>query len=268
MVINMNKKYFFFDIDGTLTDEKTKQVVPSALWTLHALMRAGHFVALASGRAHYKAIGFMREIGLSHMVCNGGVGLVINDILVENKPLDYPQALALYRKAKQFGYGVVAMLDDSIKVFSDDNLFMQQCGGRKEPTEYIIDKDFDSSKVDQIYKLYISVPIEKEAEFMADSQLGSLRYEKEYLMIQYDCKKDGIIEMMNHIHGDLKDVVVFGNDTNDLAMFDPRWTNIAMGNACEALKQQATYVCLDNVDDGIYHACRQFGWIDETYGEK
>lgn len=261
----MDKKYFFFDIDGTLTDEKTKQVVPSALWTLHALERAGHFVALASGRAHYKAIGFMQDIGLHNMVCSGGVGLVINDTLVENKPLDYELALALYRKAKQCGYGVVAMLDDSIKVYSDNDLFMRQCGGRKEATEYIIDNDFDPSQVNEIYKLYICVPLEKEKDLMSDSQLGSLRYEKEYLMIQHDCKKEGIMKMMQYIHGDYKDVVVFGNDTNDLAMFDPQWINIAMGNACDALKQQATYVCLDNVADGIYHACRKFGWIEETY---
>lgn len=49
----MKKKYFFFDIDGTLTDRTTGKVVKSALETLKKLEAEGHFVAIATGRAHY-----------------------------------------------------------------------------------------------------------------------------------------------------------------------------------------------------------------------
>ena len=52
----MNKKYFFFDIDGTLTDKSTGKIVPSAQLALNELQKAGHFVAIATGRAHYKAV--------------------------------------------------------------------------------------------------------------------------------------------------------------------------------------------------------------------
>ncbi|MCF0109993.1 MAG: HAD hydrolase family protein, partial [Erysipelotrichaceae bacterium] len=57
------------------------------------------------------------------------------------------------------------------------------------------------------------------------------------------------------------DVVVFGDDYNDLVMFDKQWFSIAMGNACEELKQKADYVTDLNVNDGIYKACEHFGWI-------
>ena len=76
----MPKKYFFFDIDGTLTDRKTNKIVPSAQKALNLLQEAGHFVAIATGRAHYKCINFMKEVGLHNMVCCGGGGLVINDV--------------------------------------------------------------------------------------------------------------------------------------------------------------------------------------------
>ena len=46
----MSKKYFFFDIDGTLTDRSTGEVVPSALEAIHKLQEAGHFISLATGR--------------------------------------------------------------------------------------------------------------------------------------------------------------------------------------------------------------------------
>ena len=51
----MEKKYLFFDIDGTLTDRSTGEIVPSAREALTRLEENGHFVAIATGRAHYKA---------------------------------------------------------------------------------------------------------------------------------------------------------------------------------------------------------------------
>ena len=50
----MRKKYFFFDIDGTLTDNKT----------LDQLKANGHFVSIATGRAHYKAVSFTDKINI------------------------------------------------------------------------------------------------------------------------------------------------------------------------------------------------------------
>ena len=54
----MEKKFLFFDIDGTLTDRATGEIVPSAKEVLQRLEENGHFVAIATGRAHYKAENF------------------------------------------------------------------------------------------------------------------------------------------------------------------------------------------------------------------
>ena len=73
----MKKKYFFFDIDGTLTERISRKIVPSAQQALTELQKNGHFVAIATGRAHYKARAFMEEVGLHNMVCCGGAALVL-----------------------------------------------------------------------------------------------------------------------------------------------------------------------------------------------
>ncbi len=67
--------------------------------------------------------------------------------------------------------------------------------------------------------------------------------------------------MIKTIHGKVEDVVVFGDDYNDLVMFRPEWTSIAMGNACDALKKKADFVTKASYDDGIEYACRHYGWI-------
>lgn len=257
----MEKKYLFFDIDGTLTDNATKQIVPSALTALQELQKAGHFVAIATGRAHYKARPFMESVGLHNMVCCGGNGLVIEDELVVNTPLDRDQAIAVYHQARELGYGVLVMIDDSIDVYAEDDKFREQCGERREPTRYMIDPNFNIDQVKDIYKMYVSLPREEEDRLTLKETLGNLRFVEEYLMFQHDRKKEGIIDMMNHLGGDLHDVVVFGDDYNDLVMFDKTWFSIAMGNACDALKEKADYVTKRNVEDGIYAACKHFGWI-------
>lgn len=257
----MNKKYFFFDIDGTLTDNKTKEVVPSAKKAIELLIQNGHFVTIATGRAHYKARKVQQEIGVTNMVANGGNSFVINNQLIENIPLDSKKARMIYKDAKRLGYGVIAAINDSIEVYSDDLSFIKQTGWRLEPTKYFIDPAFDIDQIDTIYKLYIALPKEEETNFPLLDTLGHIRFEGNYIMFQPDNKIGGILNMMKHLQADIKDVVVFGDDYNDLVMFDNRWYSIAMGNAPDELKAKANFVTKKNTEDGIYYACKQHGWI-------
>ena len=102
----MEKKYFFFDIDGTLTDRSTGKIVPSAREALDRLEANGHFVAIATGRAHYKARKFTEANGFKNMVCCGGNGCVINNELVENIPLDKEGCLQIIHQSEELGYGL------------------------------------------------------------------------------------------------------------------------------------------------------------------
>ena len=257
----MNRKYFFFDIDGTLTDRETGMMVPSAGEAVRKLKEAGHFVAIATGRARYKGEKFRAGSGIDHMVCNGGHGIVINGRQVENRPLDYETCLALYREAVSLGYGVLVAMDDSEKVYADSFAFYDQVGIRKEPTTYIIDDRYDPADYDAIYKMYIAVPPEEENRLTLLHSLGSLRFEPEYLICQPDDKKGGILRMLELVGGKPEDVVVFGDDYNDLCMFDPRFYKVAMGNGCQELKDKADYVAPENIEDGIYRTCESHGWF-------
>lgn len=258
----MKRKYFFFDIDGTLTDRATGKIVPSAAEAVRKLEEAGHFVALATGRAFYKAVPFARENGFANMVCNGGHGIYKDGELKENRPIDYEKSLAIYRQARQLGYGVGVAVDDSAKIVMDSFDFYNQAGIRKEPTVYVIDESFDPANLDAIYKMYISIPAEEEDRLTLKDTVGHLRFEPEYLMFQPDAKKEGILRMLEYAGGDPEDVVVFGDDYNDLAMFADEFYRVAMGNStCQELLDRASYVADKNVNDGIYKACEDNGWF-------
>ena len=229
----MEKKYFFFDIDGTLTDRSTGKIVPSAREALDRLEANGHFVAIATGRAHYKARKFTEANGFKNMVCCGGNGCVINN----------------------------EALDDTKDVYMTDDKFLRQVGKRKEPTRYIIDDMLDIDSVDAIYKIYVAIPKEEEEKLTKKELIGHLRFEPEYLMFQPDNKRGGIVKMMEYLGADIKNVVVFGDDYNDMDMFCKDWFSIAMGNGCQDLKDMASYVTDTNINDGIKKACEHFEWI-------
>lgn len=257
-----SKKYYFFDIDGTLTDKDTGIVVPSAREALSRLQDNGHFVALCTGRAQYKARLILEDLGLTNMVCCGGGGIVLNNQIIKNEPLDIKKVRTLINECENSNIGYLITRDDSEKAYHKDNLFVEQSGGRYEPTHYVFDKNLDINATEPIYKAYVSVKPEDEHLLPSLNDIGHLRYVPQYLIIQHDKKDKGIIETMELLHADIKDVVVFGDDTNDLIMFDERWTSIAMGNATdEKLKEKANYVTDTSVNDGVKKACEHFGWI-------
>lgn len=258
----MNKKYFFFDIDGTLTDQKTGHIVPSAKRTIQKLQDNGHFVCIATGRAYYKTKAFAHEAGIHDIVSNGGAALTLNDQLVENRPLDHQKAVAICEEAQALGYGILISPNDSIDVVMINEDFIEQVGYRQEPTRYFLKKGLSYQDIENIYKIYIAIPQEKESELTLLDTLGHIRFVDCYLTYQHDEKEKGIERMIERIHGSLSDVVVFGDDYNDLVMFNEKWTCIAMGNACDELKQKADFVTKKNVEDGIEYACKHFGWID------
>ena len=180
-----------------------------------------------------------------------------------NLKSDLEKAKTIIRQAEELNIGILLMLDDSKKCYSKNDLFVQQVGPRQEPTEYIYDPYMDYESLKQIMKIYLSVSIEDEHKLTTKDLLGHLRYVKDYLMFQYDAKEKGIEAMIEHVHGNLEDVVVFGDGKNDLVMFDPRWTSVAMGNGCQELKEKATYVADLNVNDGIYKICEQMNWFEK-----
>lgn len=255
------KKYFFFDIDGTLTNIHTGQLVQSGLETLRQLEANGHFVAIATGRAYYKTIKAAADAGIRNFVANGGAALVINDKLIKNSPLDREKALTVIHEADDLGYGILVAVNDSTDVVMRDRRFLEQFGERREPTNYIYRPDIQYDDLEDIYKIYISIPQKEEYRMKNLDLLGHIRMGADYFWYQHDEKDQGIRDMMEYLGADLKDVVVFGDGENDMVMFRKEWTSIAMGNGDPRLLAIADYVTDAAEDDGIRNACLHYGWI-------
>lgn len=255
------KKYFFFDIDGTLTTKNPGGIVPeSTLRTLAQLRRNGHFVCIATGRGQAKVLEYSRPLGIDNVVSDGGNGLTVGGKLLEILPLPLDACKQLIAECEQKGFpwGV-----------STGNLPYRTCkdGAFWEAThdtfmKTLIAPDYDYTKATAIYKVFVACLKEEESQLPMLQTLPFARYHKEYIFVEPDDKSIGIRRMMDALHAPYRDVVVFGDAKNDLKMFRPEWTSIAMGNAIAELKAKADFVTRSSDEDGIEYACRHFGWID------
>ena len=233
----MNRKFFFFDIDGTLAvGTPGRQYIPeSTKKAIRMLKEQDHFVAIATGRSYAMAVDHMRSLGFENMVSDGGNGITIDNELITIKPLDYQKCLNLIDECKEKGFIWAISPDNKTRRLAPDQRFYDFTHDVYMDTEVV--DGLDPRNYDQIFKVYV--------------------------FVEPGDKSVGIKMMVDHFKGNYKDVVVFGDEKNDLSMFRDEWTSIAMGNAIDELKEKATYVTTPCDQDGIYNACVHFGWIQE-----
>ncbi len=255
-----HKKYFFFDIDSTLTARPGSSKVPaSAKEAINELQSRGHFCALATGRAQYHAKEFGEIVGINNLVSDGGNGVTINGRLICQIPLPHEKCTALAEECDQKGF-LWAILDKNRPVCSTKFPDFGRIVGDKYMRSDVV-PDLDMQDYPNIYKMFVPCKPGSESVLHSLTALTWARYDSDLVIIEPMNKSVGIRRILDLCSASDEDVVVFGDAANDLSMFMPEWTRIAMGNAIPELKEQADFVTKGAAYDGIAYALRHFGWI-------
>ncbi len=257
-----NKRYIFFDIDGTLIPEgyHNDPIPESTMKAIDLLRKAGHFICLATGRSEALARTYMDQLGFENMVSDGGYGVTIDGKLLGITPLPKDKIIRLADECREKGFPWGIQIDNSdtrlvpderFEAITHDIYMKSRIVPGLEPRDY-----------DAIYKMYVVCrhPAEEQLEALKD--LPWCRFQKEYIFIEPDDKAFGIKKIMDYFGADYRNAVVFGDWSNDISMFRDEWTKVAMGNAIPELKALADYVTAAVDDDGIYKACEALGLFE------
>ena len=256
------KKYFFFDIDGTIAIGMPRYIPESTEYALNKLKEKGHFISVATGRLYTMTKPFCDQFGISNMVTDGGFGTVLNG-QVDIKPLDRQMMIDIVDVFEEKNIPwAICMADERVWHTRTKKFYDIMEKDKMNYMDTVIDPNLDIRKVKDIFKGFACINPEEEAGLEALINVTYTRYRPGYIVIEPDDKSLGIRKVMDLMGIEDQDVVVFGDNTNDIKMFRPEWTSIAMGNAVEELKKIADFVTKDADDGGIEYACRHFGWID------
>lgn len=255
----MRKRYLFFDIDGTLIagGYENSYLPASTAEALRRLREAGHFLAIATGRAEALAVGYMRAFGMENMVSDGGYGITIGGQLLGIRPLEHGQVVRLVRECDAKGFPWGLQIDNSDTRVCPDGSFLDATHDTYIKTRVVSGLRPETQPA--IYKVYVACEAPREEALDMLRELPWCRFHQTYLFVEPMDKAAGIREIMDHFHAPYEDAIVFGDAGNDLSMFTDDWTKVAMGNAIPALKAKADLVTTDADKDGIYNACIALG---------
>jgi hydroxymethylpyrimidine pyrophosphatase-like HAD family hydrolase len=250
-------KYFFFDIDHTLSVGITKIVPEDTRECLRRLRRAGHVVSLASGRLQSDVLKFAKTLDIHTFVADGGNSLTVHGELIEMIGLPKQRCQKLLAELDCCHIPWAVTTENETIRYTSDPFFADL--GRQTNFKTIVGP-VDIQSIDVFYKIFTgSVP--PGAPEPNWQGLTKIPYFHDTYLIEPMDKASGIRRLVTRLGGRLEDVVVFGDGLNDLNMFSPQWFSIAMGNGCTALKEKADYVTGDCDKGGIMAACKKFGWI-------
>lgn len=259
--MEQRKKYFFFDIDGTLVPKSGCREIPeNTKKAIMELKEKGHFCAIATGRAHCLAEPQCKDLGFENMVCDGGNGVVLEGKLLGIKPLDRDLCLQLARECDERGITWGVSPEDKVLRLTKYQAFIDRADNHYQKSVLVEDLDIESFP--QILKMFVACDPGTEKDFPALHKLPWVRYEDTFIYVEPMNKAEGIKKVQEIYDIDDEDIVVFGDGKNDISMFLPQWQCIAMGNAVPELKERASFVTKNAADDGIVYALKHFGWID------
>ncbi len=260
------QKYaLFFDIDGTLVSFKTHEIPASTIFALTQAKANGSRVYIATGRPPVilTNLGAIEHLIDGYITTNGAL-CYVGDQLVCCQPIPMQDVMTCVNDAQEKGYSLIVVGRKKVAVLDPkgdvDRIFRQMLAvknlDKASPLDEVLQQD--------ILQLTPFFPADYEPQLLARMpQCVSGRWHPEFTDITANGadKGKGIQAMARHEGFDPNHTIAFGDGGNDTSMILQAGIGVAMGNAIDALKQQADYITTSVDEDGILNALHHFGVV-------
>ena len=275
----MDKKYIFFDVDGTLMNLQGA-VEDSTRDSLLKLKEQGHEIFLATGRCPYDIPDFIERFEFNGMVLSDGAYVEYNKEVLLQESMDASQLDALTASIEADGGHLMYFGKDAsfisekslgayevwVKVLLVDDSFWGELKGKIRIVESLtqvsdqnigkmiyIDYEGDLEQLKKEFGHYFSILPNNLASLsdMSKGEITRLDINKAY----------GIKKILNHVGATKEDVIAFGDGLNDMEMLQLAKVGVAMGNGAPKLKEIADVVTTPIGEDGIYKGLKELGLV-------
>ena len=261
------KNALFFDIDGTLVDDKN--VIPeSALRGIREARRKNSLVFINSGRCLKLVLSVASKIEHDGLLCGCGTDILVSGKKEELYEIPRPTRKRIIEAVDKYNVDIFSeardgnrssrYLDSRFPEIREGIEFVKLLGG------FIPDGFFDP---DNPFSKFC-VQADNESDMMGFKS----EFRKEFDIMDrrggfFECvplgftKGTAVNEVLKLYGIDPDHAYVFGDSSNDLAMFQTDAHGIAMGQHDPVLDPFTEYVTTDLEDDGIYNALKHYDLI-------
>jgi len=250
------------DLDGTLLpgnqtiSTRTKAALLSA-------KKAGHLVAIATGRPYRASKRYYQELNLTTPIINFN-GASVHHPLDQQYPrtkatIDLDTSRHLIRTCQQVGIeNMMVEIDDAFYMAKNEGFFANFLTEGIEP---IASGTLDDLLTEPPTAILVEPLPDKTLELRAalegtKSETTLQRWWKGKVSVleiapNHVTKATALQELATHYNVSTEHIIAFGDEENDLEMIQFAGQGVAMGNAIPELKEIAHAVTDTNEDDGI-----------------
>lgn len=257
-------KIVFFDIDDTLRVKETGYMPESIKSVFAQLRKKGILTGIASGRGIFGVVPEIRELKPDFFV-------TLNGAYVEDKkgkaiyenhiPADQVEAYIAWTKEVGIEYGLVGSHEAALSTRTD---LISEAIDPIYP-DLPINPDFHEKQ--DIYQMWT---FEEQGDSLQlpeglSKQLRLVRWHPHSsdVVPVNGSKATGVKKVVEHLGLKPENVLVFGDELNDLELFDYAGISIAMGVSHEQVKEKADYITKTVEEDGIFHALEGLGMVEK-----
>lgn len=262
--------WIVMDMDGTLLNEQ-KKITEKTLEILLKAQELGYRLVLASGRPTSGMMEYAYELKMNeyHGLLISYNGSYVEDVsdhrVYFHKPIEAELCQRILHHLKNFDVHV--MIDKDRYMFVEDVYATNVRHESKNVGHNLLCEvedleafcDFPLNKIivcgDADYLKDNYQLIAKPFQGLVHSMFtGDIYYEFNALDVnKYNAFKETLLLMNEDF-----DFIAFGDGHNDLELIEAATIGVAMGNACEKLKDIADYITDTNEEDGIAKALIHF----------
>lgn len=257
-------KIIFFDIDDTLRNSKTGFVPSTIPRVFKQLREKGILTGIATGRGIFGVVPEIKALNPDFFVTLNGAYIEDKkgNVIYSNKiARDKVKEYIAWTKEEGIEYGLVG--SHEAKLSRRTEMISQAI----DPIYPDLDVDPDFYQKEDIYQMW-TFEDQGDDLTLPESLASTLRmvrwhgHSSDVVPIS-GSKAAGVAKVVDQLGLKPENVMVFGDELNDLELFDYAGISVAMGISHEKIKEKADYITKTLEEDGIFDALEGFGMVEK-----
>ena len=257
----MTIKLVVSDVDGTLVDG-TKQLTPGVTAAVKRLGEAGIGFTIISARPRSGMMPIADALSIDAPMgaFNGGIVFTRDGKVTSHHMIDRAVVEGVFALAEGAAVDRWVFADDKWYASTDEGKHVEheRIASNQQP---VVTGDF-TGLYDRADKITL---VSDDAALLADLASKAKALAGRATIVQSQTyyldvtalaanKGDGVTALAEALHVPLAETAVFGDQANDVPMFERAAVSYAMGQGPEAVRAKATRVVASNNDDGVAEA--------------